>query len=232
MASRFRKIINEVYTVKAADQSLHSPKRLVTFTDGILAIAATVLVLDLTIEADAATHTLTDQLRDLVPVLWSVFLGFVWIAGTWVLSHRQVRQLKGVDHYMSLYILASNLTVTLIPFATRMLAAGYGKSDFWVGVEAVSVVILISTMISVFSARYAHHRGLLISPPPVHQRGQRHPIGLIIWYVIVALSVFAVIVAPIAPWVALAIIVLTRISALMPLRSDRNDVVNSPEGDD
>lgn len=221
MLNAWRRVVGEVYTFKASDQSLHSPHRLVTFTDGILAIAATVLVLDLSIELDTRGNDLVRQLHHQLPVLWSVFLGFIWIAGSWVLSHRQVRQLRGVDHYMSLFILASNLTLTLIPFATRMLAAGYGHRDFWVGVEAVSVVILVTTMISVYSARYALHRGLLVSQPAPRTKGQRHPIGLIIWYVIVALSVIAVVIAPFAPWVALAIVVLTRLSALLPLRSDR-----------
>ena len=221
MSRSIRGVIDEVYTFTAGEQGIHATHRLVTFIDGILAIAATVLVLDLKVDTDIAHHHLATQIREQGPTLLATLLGFVWIAGTWVLSHRQVRQLRGVDHYMSLFILASTLTVTLIPFATKLLAAGVGHPDYWVGVEAVSVVILLSTLLSVWSARYAHARGLLLVATPARTRGQRRPVALIIWYVIVALSVLAVALAPWAPWVALAIIILTRISALLPLRSDR-----------
>lgn len=214
-------VLRQVYTLSPRDQALHSTHRLVVFTDGILAIAATLLVLDLKVGDDVVGNALSQQVRSQGASLASIFLGFLWIAGTWVLSHRQIRQLRGVDHYMSLYILASTLTVTLIPFATKLLAAGYGKADFWVGVEAVSTVILISTLLSVLSARYAHRHGLQIAPPPARPKGQHRPVSLIIWYVIVALSVLAVVIAPLAPWPALGIIVLTRVSALMPLGSDR-----------
>ena len=221
MARSVRGVIDEVYTFTSTDQGVHATHRLVAFIDAILAIAATVLVLDLRVDGDLAHHHLATQIREQLPTLLATLLGFVWIAGTWVLSHRQVRQLRGVDHYMSLFILASTLTVTLIPFATKLLAAGVGHADFWVGVEAVSVVILLSTLLSVWSARYAHARGLLLVATSSRTRGQRRPIALIIWYVIVALSVLAVLLAPFAPWIALGIIILTRISALLPLRSDR-----------
>ncbi len=210
-----------VYTLRSKDQAIHSPHRLVMFIDAILAIAATLLILNLHVSPDTALNGLASQLRHQVANFVSILLGFLWITGTWVLSHRQIRQLRGVNYYMTLYIVANVLTATLIPYASNLLAEGYGHPDFWVGVEAVSVVILISTMLSVLQSRYAIHQGLLLSPPPPRASGSHRPIALIIWYVVVALSVISVIVAPLSPWLAFGIIVTTRISALMPLASDR-----------
>lgn len=216
-----KRLFSEVYTLNSKDQALLSAHRLTIFADGILAIAATLLVLDLKVEIDGKSHGLWSQIHHQLPQLFSILLGFLWIAGSWVLSHRQVRQLKGVNHYMALYILASTLTITLIPFATKLLAAGYGHSDFWIGVEAVNAVILVSTLLSVASARYAHRHDLMLVSTPPRKKGQPRPIALVIWYVVVFLSFVAVLLAPFAPWVAFGIIVLTRLSALMPLRSDR-----------
>jgi len=216
-----KSVLRQIYTLKAEDQALHAAGRLTVFIDGILAIAATLLVLDLQVDFDTSSNSLQHQIASQGANLVAIALGFLWIAGTWVLSHRQVRQLRGVDHYMSLYVLASTLVVTLIPFATKLLAAGYGHPDFWVGVEAVNVVILISTVLSVFSSRYAHHHQLLILTPPARSAGQRRPVALVIWYTIVTLCVVATVIAKMAPWVSIGIVVATRLSALMPLGSDR-----------
>src|ERR1019366_3914476 len=114
-------------------------------------------------------------------------------------------------------VIAGTLNVTLIPFATLLLAKGYGRADFWVGVEAVSLVILIGALISSLGAEYARQHGLLIASRDA--TGNRAAIT--IWYGVIVLSIAAAVLAPFAPWVALAIVVITRISALLPLGSDR-----------
>jgi uncharacterized membrane protein len=144
-------------------------------------------------------------------------LGFLWITGAWVLSHRAMRQLRGVDHYMTLLIISRALVITLIPFATSLLASGFNHPDFWVGVEAVSIVILIETVIGAFSTDYAHRRGLLAIPAT---EGQRRA-ALTVWAIILGLTVLACVSAPFSPWFALSLVILTRVSSVMPLGSDR-----------
>jgi uncharacterized membrane protein len=206
-----------VYAFKPSEQSVHPTTRLAGFTDAILAIAATVLVLNLTVLGDTPHNGLAHQINAQRAALWAVLLGFLWITGTWVLSHRTLRQLRGADHYMTVIVVAGTLSITLIPFATLLLAKGYGHDDFWIGVEAVSLVILIGTALSAIGTDYAHRRGLLAAASdPVQRRT-----ALTIWYVVMGLVVLAVVIAPFAPWVALAIVVVTRISALLPLASDR-----------
>jgi uncharacterized membrane protein len=216
-----------VYAFKPSEQSVHSTARLAGFTDAILAIAATVLVLNLTVANDVRHNRLAHQINDQRAALWAVLLGFLWITGTWVLSHRTLRQLRGADHYMTVLVVAGTLSITLIPFATLLLAKGYGHDDFWIGVEAVSLVILIGTALSAIGTDYAHRRGLLATASdPVQRRT-----ALTIWYVVMGLVVLAVFIAPFAPWVALAIVIVTRISALLPLASDRAGYSGDSEHD-
>ena len=205
-----------IYTFRPVDQAVHSTARLAIFTDAILAIAATVLVLDLHVTPDVPGHGLVHQISAQRATLASVLLGFLWITGTWVLSHRSLRQLRGVDHYMTLFVVAGALTITLIPFATLLLGAGYGHSDFWVGVEAVSIVILLGVVFSALGTDYAHRRGLMASGSTPAQRRA----ALTIWYVVMGLVLLAVVTAPFLPWFALACVVVTRVSALLPLGSD------------
>jgi len=212
-----RLFLGRIYTFRASDQAVHSTARLAIFTDAVLAIAATVLVLDLHVVADQHGNGLAHQINEQRATLASIFLGFLWITGTWILSHRSLRQLRGVDHYMTLLVVAGALTITLIPFATLLLGVGYGHGDFWVGVEAVSIVILLGAALSAIGTDYAHRRGLLVTASDPAQRRA----ALTIWYVVLGLVVLAVVTAPFAPWFALACVVVTRISALLPLGSDR-----------
>jgi uncharacterized membrane protein len=211
-----RGVLRQVYTFHASEQAVHPATRLAGFTDAILAIASTVLVLNLTVHADVAGDGLARQIDHQRAALLSVLLGFVWIIGGWVLSHRSLRQLRGVDHYMTLFVVSSTLSITLIPFAVLLLANGYGHPDFWIGVEAVSSVVLVGTVLSAFGTDYAHRHGLLVASAP-----SQHRAALMIWYGVLGLVVLAVVLAPFAPWVALTIVVITRLSALLPLASDR-----------
>jgi uncharacterized membrane protein len=216
-AGRF---FRRIYTFRAKDQAVHGTHRLASFTDAILAIAATVLVLDLTVKADTPANGLAHQITVQRFQLASVLLGFVWITGQWLLSHRTLRQLRGVDHYMTLLVIAAALDITLIPFATLLLAEGYGHADFWVGVLAVGLVLLVGNLLSALSSRYAHDQDLLI----VESTPEARRAALRIWAFFIGVVLVAVVLAQWAPWVALTLIILERISALMPLGSDRAGV--------
>jgi uncharacterized membrane protein len=212
--------LERIYTFRAKDQAVHGTHRLASFTDAILAIAATVLVLDLTVRVDTSSNGLVHQINMQRYQLASVLLGFVWITGQWLLSHRTLRQLRGVDHYMTLLVIAAALDITLIPFATLLLAEGYGHADFWVGVLAVSLVLLVGNVLSALSSWYSHDHDLMIAESA--PAGRRT--ALRIWVFFIAVVLVAVVVARWAPWVALTLVILERISALMPLGSDRAGV--------
>lgn len=220
----------QIYTFRSEDQAVHATNRLALFTDAILAIAATVLVLNLTVTADTPGNRLWHQVYEQRATIVSILLGFLWITGTWVLSHRALRQLRGVDHYMTLLVVSGTLSITLIPFATLLLAKGYGHADFWVGVEAVSLVILVGVVFSAFATHYANRRGLLIQPP--QEGSKRRSAAMSIWYGVIVLVVAAVVVAPFAPWVALGLVIVTRVSALLPLASDRRGLAGDLGTDD
>jgi uncharacterized membrane protein len=208
-----------VYTFRPEDQAVHPAGRLAGFTDAILAIAATLTVLNLTAlpENEPLGGALGHQIDRQWPILLSTLLGFMWITGTWVLSHRQMRQLRGADHYMTLFVIARALVITLIPWATLLLARGFSHDDFWIGVEAVALVVLVEQLFAALGTDYAHRRGLLVelSTPGAAK------IALRIWAFFIVLTIIACVSAPWIPWFALAIIILTRISSLLPLGSDR-----------
>jgi uncharacterized membrane protein len=159
-----------------------------------------------------------------MPTLVATLLGFIWITGAWLLSHRQLRQLRVVDHYLTLLSIATALTYCLIPVATQMLAEGYGHDDFYVGVEAVSLVVFAGTALAFGATRYAHRHGLLLE---TNTDDTTRRWALWIWWVVTVMVIVACVIAPVAPWVAVVLVVITRISAVLPLGSDREGYLRS-----
>jgi len=209
--------LSGIYILRSRDQAVHPAGRLAGFTDAILAIAATLTVLNLSTSVDRPGNRLGHQIGSQKAVLFATALGFMWITGSWVLSHRALRQLRGADHYMTLLVIARSLVITLIPFATSLLARGVGHSDFWVGVEAVAVVILTEQLLAMAGTDYAHRRGLTVTPSTPAAR--HFAVGM--WAFWIAVTIAACVTAPWLDGVALALIIVVRISSLLPIASDR-----------
>ena len=100
--------------------------RLEAFSDGVFAIAITLLVLELKVPLGAG---LARQLADLWPSYLSFALSFVTILIMWVNHHASLHNLEHADAR----ILFANgfllLTVTFVPFPTAVLAAHLADGD-------------------------------------------------------------------------------------------------------
>lgn len=98
--------------------------RLEALTDGILAVAMTILVLDLKLEASDTITTDAHLLRHLLDVerTFNVyFVGFVVLGMYWIAHNLQVHYVRHVDRTLLWINLAFMLLVTLVPFATNMM---------------------------------------------------------------------------------------------------------------
>jgi uncharacterized membrane protein len=90
--------------------------RLEAFSDGVFAVAITLLALDLTVEGPGHGH-LIDQLHHKWPAFLAYLISFFMIGIVWVNHHALVRAITKVDRLVLL------LFVVLIPFATATEAA-------------------------------------------------------------------------------------------------------------
>ena len=91
--------------------------RLEAFSDGVFAVAITLLALDLTVEGPGHGH-LVDQLDDKWPAFLAYLISFFMIAIVWVNHHALVRAITKVDRLLLFLNLVLLLFVVLIPFAT------------------------------------------------------------------------------------------------------------------
>jgi uncharacterized membrane protein len=101
-----------------------STRRLEAYTDGVFAIAATLLVLDLTTNAFGAVKTDAEMWQALLGE-WRLFvnfaLSFVLLSLLWMTHVRQFERIAQVDGTMTWLNNARLLFIVLVPFSTGMV---------------------------------------------------------------------------------------------------------------
>ncbi|MEV0095121.1 TMEM175 family protein [Streptomyces sp. NPDC050738] len=110
-----------------AAAELGSPERLVALSDGVYAIAITLLVLDIKLPPDLDKAEFEAALRGVWPSLGAYGLSFAVLAGYWRDQRRIVQQVRCCDTLMIRVALAGLGLVALLPFPTSVLSE-YGGS--------------------------------------------------------------------------------------------------------
>ncbi len=106
------------------------PERLEAFSDGVFAIAITLLVLEIRVPS-AAQLASPGELLGALGALWPSYLGyalsFVAVGIMWANHHNLFRHIAFVDHGLILANLFLLLGVGFVPFPTALLAATLGQ---------------------------------------------------------------------------------------------------------
>ena len=103
----------------------HSVERLAALSDGIFAVAMTLLMLDLRLPAVEAVRNERDLWRALVmlsPRLLMYMMSFLTLGIFWVGQQTQLNHLKRSDRSLSWIHIVFLFAVTLTPFSTMLLA--------------------------------------------------------------------------------------------------------------
>ncbi|MDQ6776995.1 MAG: TMEM175 family protein [Actinomycetota bacterium] len=96
-----------------------STNRLEAFSDGVLAVAITLLVLNITVpHGHHLWHELTQQWQEYVAYVTS----FITIGIIWVNHHAMISRLREADHTILILNLFLLMSVGLLPFATALVA--------------------------------------------------------------------------------------------------------------
>jgi uncharacterized membrane protein len=104
--------------------------RLEAFSDGVFAVAITLLALDLTVAGPAGHGSLTNQLHEKWPAFLAYLISFFMIGIVWVNHHVLVRSIVKVDRTLLFLNLVLLLFVVLIPFATAIVADYFSRHDW------------------------------------------------------------------------------------------------------
>jgi uncharacterized membrane protein len=103
----------------------HSVERLAALSDGIFAVAMTLLVLDLHTPAREMIHSEHDLLHAfsaLAPQLVVYLMSFMTLSIFWVGQQTELNHLERSDRNLTWINLGFLFLVTIVPFSTRLLA--------------------------------------------------------------------------------------------------------------
>lgn len=141
-----------------AGQSLD---RLAALSDGLFAVAMTLLVLDLHVPASEAIHKeheLWSALVTLAPRLIPYFMTFLTLGIFWVGQQTQLNRFARGDRNLAWIHLGFLLVVSLMPFSTGLLATfitfRVALAVYWLNIFLLGAVLFASW-------RYASRAGLV-----------------------------------------------------------------------
>jgi uncharacterized membrane protein len=193
--------------------------RVEAFSDGVLAVAITLLVLDLHVDT-GGKDSLAHQLWEKWPSFAAYVLSFFVVGVIWVNHHALFALLGHVDRTLLFYNLLLLMFVTTIPFTTATLAANL-RADT-VDVRTAVLLYGVSMEGMAISYRLIIHRMIrknLLVAPVDEETGRRairrFGIGTLIYPLVVVVGLFSP-AAMLALYAALTGFYIVEQTALLP----------------
>ncbi|HET9940078.1 MAG TPA: TMEM175 family protein [Candidatus Eisenbacteria bacterium] len=184
--------------------------RIDAFSDGVFAIAVTLLILEIRLPHAGVEGGLWNGLLALWPSYFAFVLSFFVILVTWITHHDLMRLVRATNRPVQLANGCALLYVTFIPFPTAVLAANLTGVDIRTAVAFYcGTFVFGSGAFNVLVATIA--RGQLFRPEVNAQAIGRIRRGYRITF---AIYLAATLIALVAPWLALAINVAVRLHLL------------------
>src|SRR5579863_2825665 len=163
-----------------------STTRLESFSDGVFAVAATLLVLDLGL---SGTGTLAQKLEHEWPYYVTYVVSFLTIGIIWMNHHAQFDRIAVADRTLTVLNLFLLMFVTLIPFPTKLLANHLTGTDGSVAAAVYAATLLAMSVAFFLTYLWAAHRrlfGTWIADQHVGYLLRRNVAGLFVYVVAVA----------------------------------------------
>lgn len=122
--------------------------RILAFTDGVFAIAITLLVLQIEVpESLTSNGGLMDQMGQLLPDLFAFAISFIVIGMYWISHHRLMRMVREYDRQLMLVTLFYLAWIVLLPFTSQLIGE-YGSD---IHLSAVFYIVNLAMVALAFS---------------------------------------------------------------------------------
>jgi len=132
-----------------------------TFSDGVFAIAATLLVLEIGVGAQSSN--LGHDLLHLWPSYLAYVTSFITIGIIWMNHHWVVATMTRVDRVLLFLNLLLLMTVSFLPFPTRLVADYLNEPGEKSAVVAYAATLFVMAVVYNVTWRYASGRRRLIA---------------------------------------------------------------------
>jgi uncharacterized membrane protein len=181
--------------------------RLKGLSDGVFAIALTLLVLDLRIP-DVLTGDLPTKLNELVPKALIYLISFVVIGGAWGSHQRMIGQIQRGDGLLVWFNLFSLLFVTLVPASAALLGR---FPDAFVAVTCFAANVVLIQLTALWMWRHASQSGLVnpsLDPRVVVIIGRRLIMSAIVFGLSIPLALLNTLVSYVL-WIGMFVLLFT-----------------------
>jgi uncharacterized membrane protein len=201
-----------------------STGRLEAFSDGVIAVAITLLVLDLTVPvAGQGGPSLAHSLGHNWPHYAAYAVSFVTIGIIWINHHSMISRLVQADHMILLLNLMLLLTICVIPFATSLMAsylnAGTAADRHVAAAIYGGAFLVMALAFSALNRTILLHRPHLLGETELTEADRRR-----IWrraFTGVIPYVIAIALAPVSAYVTVAICGVIAAFYALPIASGR-----------
>jgi len=198
--------------LRPSEQPTFSWTRVEPFIDGLYAIAATLLVLELR-PPETEPGRLGDALLDQWPTYLVYALGFIQMIGGWTASRRLGSLLARADHYVVLMTMLALMSFVLTPFTFAVLSdAVHDEHDFVSGVRLLSLVLSGSLMGLAANMTYIRRHGYFRDGLDTEAFERAYLASVTVWVLPLAALALSYVIGP---W-AIAPIVVMSVLSLLP----------------
>jgi uncharacterized membrane protein len=144
--------------------------RVLAFSDGIFAIAITLLTLKLEVRPGLHGSAFTRELRGLLPAIGAYALSYVILGQLWLTHHRIFSAIARVDRYLLIRNLAFLGLIATMPFPVRLLSDYHDRP---LAVAVYALVFIAAMLLQLLMWAYVtrpEQRHLLKEPVPEEVR--------------------------------------------------------------
>jgi uncharacterized membrane protein len=198
--------------------------RLEAFSDGVIAVAITLLVLNIAVPTPPLPHgeTLAHALGIKWPVYAAYITSFLTIGIIWINHHVMIRRLREPDHMILFLNLLLLMSIAILPFATNLMAAYLRETS---GQHLAAAIYSGAFLLMGVCFATLNRHILLVKPHRLREplpEGRRRQIltrsisGVIPYAIATAL-------APLSPYVTLAICAALAVFYAFPIGSGGTD---------
>ncbi|HYM16167.1 MAG TPA: TMEM175 family protein [Dehalococcoidia bacterium] len=177
--------------------------RLEAFSDGVFAIAITLLVLEIGVPHVDASQSLDEALRHLWPSYFGYAVSFLTIGVMWINHHALFKDIDRQDHTLLVLNLLLLLGVAFLPFPTAVVAEYMRESEHRL-TAALTWGCTLVVIASAFDALWLYAsvgRRLIddhVSDARLRSRTRRYVPGPLMYLAAIALAF-------VSPWISLGL---------------------------
>lgn len=191
-------------------------QRVEAFSDGVFAIAITLLIIEIGVPDVEGSASLTDALLDLWPSYLAYVFSFITIGIMWANHHSLFKDIVRVDHWLLILNLLLLLCIAFVPFPTALLAEylsdGAHRLEATLAyIGSFTVTAIAFNVLWLYLARNRHLLDDSLSEDRIRTRTIRYAVGPISNAVTLPLAF-------ISPWLSIAVFGLLWSFYLLPYR--------------